>query len=62
MNPAYNLRNVGFHTLNIEPRELFVRYLAELPRHSVGGLVYKLGFVFHVQSQIVEALKDMRQI
>lgn len=32
-----------------------------LPRHSEGGLGYKLGFVFYVQSQIaVEALKRMR--
>jgi len=23
-----------------------------LPRHSLGGLSYKLGFVFHIQSQI----------
>ena len=34
-----------------------------LPSHSVEGLGYKLGLVFHVESQIaVEALKRLREM
>ena len=42
------------------PKRSFLRYL---PSHFEGGLRYKLGFAFHVQSQIaVEALKRMHEI
>ena len=52
---------VPFDSLSLSQR--YVISLIIITQQSAGGLGYKVGFVFHVQSQIaVEALRRMPEV